>query len=496
MTSIRTACIAIASLALLIAADVSPAAVASPKVDKGVYAPSPAPLLPAAGGTFRDPDFGTQILRLTDAADGSTNHVAYSYWPTFNKDSTYLHISRSGTPTLYQFDPDSFQVVSKGPLFTKNTPIGTRPGWEDSIWSATDPNVLYAHEGPRLWAWNVATKTYTLVKDFTSVLPAGEGLGQMSRSMDDNVFAFSRKLYQSPWSVTGYAAWQRDTNTMLASALTTSLDEVQVDKSGRYMTIKTGAGSVDVLVKDFLTGTLAGLTDGSPDYSPGHSDNGSGIVVGADNWTNRYTGRSLANPHSVYTVLSFGSDWSQASHVSMLADGDQWALLSMTTGNAHASNGIYKDEILMVATDGSQRVIRLAHHRTDYRATGNYWDLPLANISRDGRFVAYTSNWGNSGREDVYILRVPPAGDANLDYMVDDDDLSMMLANWGTAGKWEGGDFTANGMVNDDDLSLLLSNWTGSGGGQSTGQNIPEPATIGLLILGGLGLLGRRRRRA
>ena len=80
-------------------------------------------------------------------------------------------------------------------------------------------------------------------------------------------------------------------------------------------------------------------------------------------------------------------------------------------------------------------------------------------------------------------------GDADGDTFVDDDDLSLLLSNWkgGEVG-WAKGDFNFSGDVDDDDLSLLLSNWTGSGGG-----TIPEPATIGLLILGGMGLIRRRR---
>ena len=81
-------------------------------------------------------------------------------------------------------------------------------------------------------------------------------------------------------------------------------------------------------------------------------------------------------------------------------------------------------------------------------------------------------------------------GDADGDTFVDDDDLSLLLSNWkgGDVG-WGKGDFNGSHDVDDDDLSLLLSNWTGSGGG-----TIPEPATIGLLILGGLGLISRKRR--
>jgi len=62
-----------------------------------------------------------------------------------------------------------------------------------------------------------------------------------------------------------------------------------------------------------------------------------------------------------------------------------------------------------VATDGSGRVRRLAHTRNDQLASGeeNYWDTPRANVSFDGRLVAFTSNWGWSRRRDVYVLQVP-----------------------------------------------------------------------------------------
>jgi len=56
-----------------------------------------------------------------------------------------------------------------------------------------------------------------------------------------------------------------------------------------------------------------------------------------------------------------------------------------------------------VATDGSQKVRRLAHHRSVF---AEYYDAPRANVSRDGCFVAFTSNWGGSGRRDVFILNL------------------------------------------------------------------------------------------
>ena len=86
-------------------------------------------------------------------------------------------------------------------------------------------------------------------------------------------------------------------------------------------------------------------------------------------------------------------------------------------------------------------------------------------------------------------------GDANLDGVVNDADLSLLLANWGQDatgdpdGGWGRGEFNdpPAAPVDDSDLSLLLANWTGARAA------VPEPATLSMLALGGL-LAARRRR--
>ena len=79
-------------------------------------------------------------------------------------------------------------------------------------------------------------------------------------------------------------------------------------------------------------------------------------------------------------------------------------------------------------------------------------------------------------------------GDADLNAYVDDDDLSLLLANWGTGTTWGQGDFDASGSVNDDDLSLLLAHWN-EGTPPLDGSAVPEPATLALLAIGGLALI-------
>jgi hypothetical protein len=375
------------------------------KTDRGVYPLPPAPELPKAGGTFVDPTFGTTIMRVTDEADGKENNNAYSYWPSLNRDGTRFFIHTGSGPTLYGFDPEAFRVLGRGPLFARKPPSNYEPRWESAVWSGQDPDVLFCHEGLNLWAYDVAKQEYTLIKDFSKELPPGH-LSQMSKSLDDNVFAFSRQDPQ--WKLVGYVVWRRGQGKVILREDTTVLDEVQVDKSGRYLVIKSdqqGRGVVQARVADLQTGKTEDLIDNEPDYAPGHSDNGDGTVVGADNWTNRITFRGLAAPHQFRSVLDLHNDWSQDYHLSMLADDERWVLVSFYVGNKLPSSGVFQNEIVQVATDGSQQVRRLAHHRSVFR---EYWDSPRANISRDGRFVVFTGNWEGTGQRDVFILKVPP----------------------------------------------------------------------------------------
>ncbi|MEK6287230.1 MAG: fibronectin type III domain-containing protein [Acidobacteriota bacterium] len=369
--------------------------------DHNVHPEPQAPALPRAGGTFIDPTFGTTIMRVTDENDGTSNYSYYSYWPTFNLDSTRFFIACDGNPKLYRFDPNNFQIVSKGPLFDQPLPGGGFMSTEDAEWSGTNPNVLYGYHELKLWAFDVSARTYTMVKDFASELPPGN-LGQMSRSLDDNVFAFTKK--DTNYHPTGYIVWRRDQNRVLRNVTLGNFDEVELDKTGRYLVVKAEfGGGVDFQVVDFDTANLQALTDSTPDYSPGHSDNGRQMVVGHDNWNNQYTVRTLASPRQFQKVITFGNDWSQSNHLSMLADNEGWCVISNFTSGT-GPLGPFRQEIFQASTDGSQNVRRLAHHRSVYR---DYWDTPRANISRDGRFVAFTSNWGSAVRRDVFIIRVP-----------------------------------------------------------------------------------------
>src|SRR5262249_60303472 len=83
------------------------------------------------------------------------------------------------------------------------------------------------------------------------------------------------------------------------------------------------------------------------------------------------------------------------------------------TANETAPWRPWDDEIVAVQTSGSSgaTVWRFAHHRT---ALVSFWDTPRANVSQDGRWAIFTSNWertlggdpGGGPREDVFMVEL------------------------------------------------------------------------------------------
>jgi fibronectin-binding autotransporter adhesin len=118
------------------------------------------------------------------------------------------------------------------------------------------------------------------------------------------------------------------------------------------------------------------------------------------------------------------------------------------------------------------------------------------------------------------LLKYTYYGDANLDGKVDGSDYSLIdnsyeMEGWGngspttTISGWYNGDFNYDGVVDGSDYTLMDNAFNSQGaqlsaeiasptaelapsGGVSA---VPEPTSLGLLGIGAIGLLGRRRRR-
>ena len=146
---------------------------------------------------------------------------------------------------------------------------------------------------------------------------------------------------------------------------------------------------------------------------------GTGTIVGFDNYADGISLRRLDSAHVFKDVLLFRnedgvSDWTNDFHGSMLANNEDWITIGTyrEPSSTFPSTGIFRDEIFQVALDGSGRVRPICHTRSSIdnkTDTTGYWAMPKPTISKDGRFIAFTSNWEKGGRYDLFIARIDPA---------------------------------------------------------------------------------------
>ncbi|MDX6269581.1 MAG: hypothetical protein QOD28_804 [Acidobacteriota bacterium] len=396
---------------------VRPPSGASIKTDRARHPPLGVPKLPRAGGKFNDPVFGTEIMRVTDALTvpkgAGTN---YSYWASFNSDNTLLLVMETGAQqgaSIYRFDPATFTLGARLPPVPYSPPGNIPIRLDDACWSSDDPDILYVHQdlGTKIYKYKVSRQSFALVGDVARVLPRGQNIQQMGMATDNDTFSFTKRGGAPAYKQLGYAVYRASTNTVRFQH-SEEINEVRIDKSGRYLyvnTNETGPGKFEGRVVDTETGELTNLTDDAPDHAPSHYDVGTGTVIGNGNYLVGISARSLSTPHKFTKIFDLSPEKNYGGfHLSMLADNEGWVLVSFYTEHP---NGVMQGEVVQVATDGTGRVRRLFHHQ----ATGTgYYDSPRANISRDGRFVAFSSNWGvQSDRHDMFVARIEPAPAAN-----------------------------------------------------------------------------------
>jgi carbon monoxide dehydrogenase subunit G len=193
----------------------------------------------------------------------------------------------------------------------------------------------------------------------------------------------------------GYLVCHRGRDQILVREELANLNEVQVDKSGRYLIVVYLDGYDEILdLEPFPLRSVATPAKASGNAFV-HYDSGHGTLFHDYDPTKSPVFSRLATPTVFQQIIpGFWSYGTQDDHFSMQADNEGWALSSRFSVSGGPVLNPFDNEIVQIATDGSDRVRRIAHHRS---LVSVYEDQPKASMSRDGRYVAFTSTWGAGG---------------------------------------------------------------------------------------------------
>ena len=399
--------------------------------DTNVYLPPNYDTLtpPAKGLSYTDPVFGCTITRLTDAtATGgvSANHF-YSLETPFNADDTYIFVFNGftgGSPTIVDLSGNTVVPTSNMPGF--NSAVGL-------VWDLTNPKVFYYTSGQQLIKGTISG---TPPNATVASTPLATFSQYSSVAIPDDIDLSSDGLHlwlaDCHQNCTGYI-FLVTLNAGNGAATSASQSTVLSGITHHGMTIVPNNGVfIDGLLYNSNgtlwngTGTPAGGTSAHVDWGVDALNH----IVAASIWGQGTTNNGCPSNNG-WSLLDLTTNVlplclndgiqnvGNSSHVSMRdTQSKHWIAHSVDdSGSCPSSSywcynnptnmsgwGLYTGEIII--WDGLGNSVRLAHHRS--RTDETYWAQTRAAISRDGRYIAFDSNFNQSGKganyTDVYVI--------------------------------------------------------------------------------------------
>ena len=430
------------------------------------------PSLGAAGYTFSDPDFGTRIMRVTDGRvrpgtlDRSYRTPSSSHANAWSADARYFYtVSTDGTVVPFSFDRATMRAQR---LQSSSTGDGglTLRFFNEPTFSYLIPGVAYgtfSGSGSNLRSidqYDFGSGQYSQLINLDTLAPnlAGTytgGLG-ISAGAVERLFAFFGGASQDRHFYIVVFDRNNPANRHLLDTAASTIDGVptntllnfkihaaNIDRSGRYVTIyPTGLdlqaprSAAPVYVWDIETGTFTALPLVEA-RTGGHDAFGYGERVNQDCCTSstwdaaQWQYRSLGTPLSTSDLVAV----LQPKEV-YLADHPSWhnaqpdRLVPFIDANyRYGANTTawraWDEEIIAVQTGaGSAATVwRFAHHRSAVAddvdpSRISFWYTPRANVSPDGQWALFTSNWektlgtdpggdtGGAHRQDVFLIEL------------------------------------------------------------------------------------------
>lgn len=424
--------------------------------DRLIHGESPM-LPPPKNMVFTDPDFGSSIVRVTDA---STN---------FKRPGTFLRTEGSGEATEWSADTRKFYVSGEGGrnfvfAFDPQTmAISSLPNASPgrglllplrlgASFSFVDPDLIYGTSEPdtlTITSYRFSTGVSTPVFDTRSCgvqPPLGSGPkvvsdDDVSLSLDDNRVSISEggpeagkhmfvvvydKNLGCRWynTQTGQIGGQWGATGRATVTTPYLIDHAYLSRSGTYVLILVNrANWFGWYVWDLSTLNLRACQL----HTTPNDECGGYEVIGYDSIVNgpAITGDMQVAKRPLNDISRISQlalpvlfDWGQEQHFTWSnVNVDDGAPVCGSTYSYDGDTTIdrpFAGEIFCVETDGlASTVWRFAHNRAIY-VKPFFQTQPLGSVSRDGHFLLFTSDWdaqlgtGTEGtpRSDVFIVKL------------------------------------------------------------------------------------------
>ena len=411
------------------------------------------PMLPPPRNlVFTDPDFGSSMVRATDA---STN---------FDLPGTFLRTEGSGVANEWSADTKKFYVIGKGgrnlvfafdPATMKISSLpNARPGQglllplrAGGSFSFKDPDLIYGTSDAdtlTIRSYDFSTEASTAVIDTTTcglqppLVPGPSVVSDddVTPSLDDNRVSISEggsqfgehmfvvvydKHLGCRWynTQTGHVGGQWGA-TGVTTATSFLVRHAYLSRSGKYVLISTdgfGWHVWDLATLNVSTCPAGNLRDECGGYQAvGYDSLVNGPAITGDMQTAKRPLNDISQIEQLVSPVLF--QWGQEKHFTWSnVDAHDRAPVCASRYSYDGDMSIdqaFAGEIFCIETDGlASTVWRFGHNRATY-IPPIFNTQPLGSVSRDGHFFLFTSDWngqlgtGVDGNplSDVFIVKL------------------------------------------------------------------------------------------
>jgi len=389
---------------------------------------------------FNDPDFSSRTVRVTDNNTGvpcglpvnetffTDSSAEENMW---NADTTkFLMDSQDGH--LFAFTWNAVTMQSSFINVTGSCWVPLSVGANSPTFSYSNPNYLYGNSSANdnvIRRFDFSDNSVTAIKDLSTCgagFSSGTTTGNLTVNNDDTRFS----TYVGGQDIAQYlVVWDKNLgcrwyNTFtgqvggdwgpagsISSSLRFKVHISMMSRSGAYVRLESNdiTGS-EHAYWEVATLNLQECTTANSPYCGGHQAMGYTKVVNQANASDDMEMRSRPmNNVSAFSQLVdpllTPAEFSQDGHWSWNnADTKDSVPFCGSTyqvsGSPTAITRALDREVMCIRTDGVEsKVWRFAHHRAtgalnqNAAARSNFRSIPIGNVSQDGKFYMFTSDW-------------------------------------------------------------------------------------------------------